>query len=142
MEINFISVLAVYNFEASQWSNIEKALNRLTGKNPICLKNLNVDFIYFLFQSLIYKIAEITDIFQTFSTSSSELAQRERGIQELELDVNNSTQRISLASNALADLRLQASELKNSAGDLKEKATELQEENVEGNIDIFSCLSN
>lgn len=46
--------------------------------------------------------------------------------------MDNTTQRISLATNALADLRLQAEELKNQAGDLKEKATKLQEANVEG----------
>lgn len=53
-------------------------------------------------------------------------------LEGLEQGVDNTTQRIALATNALADLRLQAEELKNDAGDLKAKATKLQEGNVEG----------
>lgn len=51
---------------------------------------------------------------------------------ELELGVDNTSQRIDLAKNALADLRVQAEELRDDAGDLKAKATKLQEGNVEG----------
>lgn len=53
-------------------------------------------------------------------------------LEGLEQGVDNTTQRIALATNALADLRLQAEELRDDAGDLKAKATKLQEGNVEG----------
>lgn len=65
--------------------------------------------------------------------SRAELELKEKNLGEFETQVDNTTQRISLASNTLADLRLQADELKNQAGDLKDKATKLQEANVEGN---------
>ena len=66
------------------------------------------------------------------SAPSIELSQAGLDLQGLENDVDNSSQRISLATNTLADLRLQADDLRNQAGDLKEKATKLQEANVEG----------
>lgn len=78
--------------------------------------------------------------------SSDNLTVAASELQGLEQGVDNTTQRISLATNALADLRLQAEELKNQAGDLKEKATKLQEANVEGmcvcgHIWIFGFIS-
>jgi len=53
-------------------------------------------------------------------------------LEVLENDVDNTTQRINLAKNSLANLRNQAEALINDAGDLKTKATKLQEANVEG----------
>lgn len=61
-----------------------------------------------------------------------ELETRSLELSELEVDVDNTTQRISLAKNSLATLRNLAEALRNDAGDLKNKATKLQEANVEG----------
>lgn len=64
--------------------------------------------------------------------TSENLTVASEELEGLEQGVDNTTQRIALATNALADLRLQAEELRNDAGDLKAKATKLQEGNVEG----------
>ncbi|XP_047469022.1 laminin subunit beta-1-like isoform X2 [Penaeus chinensis] len=102
------------------------------------------------FESMEEKIADVQNILLTANLTSQNLASLSSLIseltdnltvaaselQDLEHGVDNTTQRISLATNALADLRLQAEELKNQAGDLKEKATKLQEANVEGALNL------
>ncbi|XP_042867621.1 laminin subunit beta-1-like isoform X3 [Penaeus japonicus] len=102
------------------------------------------------FESMEEKIKDVQNILLTANLTSQNLASLSGLISELtdnltvaaselqglEQGVDNTTQRISLATNALADLRLQAEELKNQAGDLKEKATKLQEANVEGALNL------
>ncbi|XP_069950644.1 laminin subunit beta-1 isoform X10 [Cherax quadricarinatus] len=102
------------------------------------------------FESMEEKINDVKDILLSANLTSMSLVSLENLIQELsanltlaatelqglEEGVDNTTQRISLATNALADLRLQAEELRNQAGDLKEKATKLQEANVEGALNL------
>nr|XP_045621460.1 laminin subunit beta-1-like isoform X3 [Procambarus clarkii] len=102
------------------------------------------------FESMEEKINDVRDILLSANMTSQSLVSLEDLIQELRANltnaaaelqgleggVDNTTQRISLATNALADLRLQAEELRNQAGDLKEKATKLQEANVEGALNL------
>ncbi|KAG7166952.1 Laminin subunit beta-1-like, partial [Homarus americanus] len=102
------------------------------------------------FESMEEKIDDVRDILLSANMTSDSLVSLEdviaqlsanlssaaADLQGLEQGVDNTTQRISLATNALADLRLQAEELRNQAGDQKEEATKLQEANVEGALNL------
>ncbi|XP_066949126.1 laminin subunit beta-1 isoform X9 [Macrobrachium rosenbergii] len=102
------------------------------------------------FDSMKDKIDDVRDILLSANMTSQNLVALEDLIAELsanltaagselqglETGVDTTSQRISLATNDLADLRLQAEELRNQAGDLKEKATKLQEANVEGALNL------
>ena len=61
-----------------------------------------------------------------------DLEEKSLELEMLESNVDNTTQKINLAKNSLANLRNEAEALTNDAGDLKDKATKLQEANVEG----------
>lgn len=78
----------------------------------------------------------LVDLENTITKLSGNLTSAAASLSGLEQGVDNTTQRIELATNALADLRLQAEELRDAAGDLKEKATKLQEANVEGALNL------
>ncbi|XP_050736724.1 laminin subunit beta-1-like isoform X4 [Eriocheir sinensis] len=80
-------------------------------------------------QSLAFLQELITELSESLNVASADLG-------GLELGVDNTSQRIDLAKNALADLRVQAEELRDDAGDLKAKATKLQEGNVEGALNL------
>ena len=69
---------------------------------------------------------------------SANLTTASLSLERLELGIDNTTQRKALATNALADLRVQAEELRDEAGDMKAKATKLQERNVEGQCCLFT----
>ena len=70
------------------------------------------------------------------SPTSQQLEDKAGTLLVLEADVDNTTQRISLAKNSLVTLNDQARALISDAEELKSKATKLQEANVEG-----KCLS-
>lgn len=102
------------------------------------------------FESMEEKISDVRDILLTANMTSQNLAALEAVIEGLRADlaaasanldglkegVDNTTQRIDLANNALAELRVDSEELSDDAGDLKAKATRLQEGNVEGALNL------
>ncbi|KAK8404590.1 hypothetical protein O3P69_007682 [Scylla paramamosain] len=102
------------------------------------------------FESMEEKIEDVRDILLSANLTSQSLASLKEliaelsanltaaslNLEELEQGIDNTTQRKALATNALADLRVQAEELRDEAGDMKAKATKLQERNVEGALNL------
>merc|ERR1719239_1418140 len=92
------------------------------------------------------RIEDVRHILDTANTTSRDLQHLNAVIDELrsemeshrlellslESGVDNTTQRISLASNSLATLNTKAETLRTEATNLKKKGTKLQEANVEG----------
>uniref|UniRef100_A0A0P4W557 Laminin subunit beta-1 n=1 Tax=Scylla olivacea TaxID=85551 RepID=A0A0P4W557_SCYOL len=102
------------------------------------------------FESMEEKIEDVRDILLSANLTSQSLVSLKEliaelsanltaaslSLEELEQGIDNTTQRKALATNALADLRVQAEELRDEAGDMKAKATKLQERNVEGALNL------
>lgn len=75
---------------------------------------------------------ELNQLEKLFGTIKANLTKAGEGLDGLDASLDNTTQRVFLASLSLSDLRSKAGELQTAAQNLKANATRLQEANVEG----------